>query len=365
MFRGGDIYMDLTKLHLHWGSSQHKGKCYRSYSLARAYRKDGKNRKEIILKLGKLSEQEVTHWQELLQAAKNPDAFFTTIDNISIDNHLAYLDIAAISNVWDEWKLDDAFGRNAKKSISTANIARILTINRSTDPQSKSQTPKWYRKTILPWLLNVSPDSVNASRIFRELSCVEKDKESLCNHIFYLLQQKNPQSMSNIFYDLSSTTFTGSKCILMKWGYCKEGYKNHVVLAIVVNQNGLPFYWEVLPGGTADVTTITWLLKSLDEKFTLSGTTVVFDRGMVSDDNLSLLEKSDTKYISAMDKNQIEKITGINFVSSFSHLDVNRISEQIKVLPNFIQMNNTTYYREINSDEERRYILCLNQTLVN
>ncbi len=40
--------MDLSKLHLHWRPSSYKGKTYKSYSLARAYRKDGKNRKSII-----------------------------------------------------------------------------------------------------------------------------------------------------------------------------------------------------------------------------------------------------------------------------------------------------------------------------
>ena len=44
--------MELEKLHLHWRVSQYQGKTYRSYSLARARRQDGKNRKEIVLKLG-------------------------------------------------------------------------------------------------------------------------------------------------------------------------------------------------------------------------------------------------------------------------------------------------------------------------
>jgi len=50
--------MDLEKLHLHWGESQYQGKTYRSYSLARAYREDGKNRKETVVKLGILSDRE-------------------------------------------------------------------------------------------------------------------------------------------------------------------------------------------------------------------------------------------------------------------------------------------------------------------
>ncbi len=76
--------MDLAKLHLHWRTGRHKEKIYRSYSLARAYRKDGKNRREIIVKLGKLSDEEAERWRNLFKTLKKPDAFFTTCDDIVV-----------------------------------------------------------------------------------------------------------------------------------------------------------------------------------------------------------------------------------------------------------------------------------------
>ena len=60
---------------------------------------------------------------------------------------------------------------------------------------------------------------------------------------------------------------------------CKGGYENHVVLALIVNKNGLPFYWEVLPGCTADSTTINWLLESLKNKFNLKKILIITDFG--------------------------------------------------------------------------------------
>lgn len=354
--------MDLSKLHLHWGSCLSKGKRYRSYSLARAYREDGKNRKEIVLSLGKLSDEEVEHWRNFLRSAKDPSGFFTTANDIVVSGHFAYLDVAVVSAIWDEWSLNSIFGNNDEKDISTANIARILTINRSINPQSKSQTPGWCRHTVLPWLLKFKPESINVSRVFRELFCIEGHKERLCQHLFALMQQKNPQSMSTVFYDLSSTTFFGSKCVLMKWGHCKEGYQNHVVLAIVVNQEGLPFYWEVLPGGTADSTTIVWLMSRLQQRFKTAKATVVFDRGMVSDDNLALIEEAGIKYISAMDKNQIEKTTGIDF-NQFSSLAASQIADCAQHLPEFFKLNEITWYRDVIVKNKRRYILCFNPVL--
>lgn len=354
--------MDLAKLHLHWRESQYQGKTYRSYSLARAYREDGKNRKAIVVKLGKLSDQEANRWRDILQTIKKPDVFLTTVDDLVVTDHYAYLDVSAVHAVWDEWNLDDVFDDGGKRNVELAVIARILTINRCLDPLAKSQTPAWFRGTALPWIMDIHPDLVNTSRIFRELGAIEGHKESICRHLYRKLCQEHPESMKSVFYDLSSATFSGSRCVLMKWGRCKEGYGHHVVLALVVNREGLPFYWEVLPGGTADAKTITWLMERFRERFDISQMTLVFDRGMVSEDNLLLLEQAGVKYISAMDKSQLEKISGIAF-QQFSSLDPNHIEKQAENFPGFIKLNDTTYYREVAGDKNRRYILCFNPQL--
>jgi transposase len=351
--------MDLAELHLHWGASQYKGKCYRSYSLARPYRENGKNRKEIVMKLGKLSETEVERWRNFLRTVKEPDSFFTTLDDLFVTVHHAYLDVATASAIWDEWELDEAFPRGGKRVVTIATIARILSLNRCIDPAAKSQTPEWFRSTALPWVLDVNPELINVSRIFRELAVIESHKEAICKHLVNRITRDDPGSMISVFYDLSSTTFTGSCCVLMKWGHCKEGYCNHIVLALVVNSDGLPFYWEVLPGGTADSKTIIWLLGRLQERFKIPKTTLIFDRGMVSDDNLTLIEDAGIKYISAMDKSQLEGITGLDF-SLFSYLDFNHIDEQASDLPNFTKLNEITYYQEVKVEGKRRYILCFN-----
>lgn len=353
--------MDLSQLHLHWGESRYKGNNYRTYSLARPFRENGKNRKQIVLKLGKLTDEEADKWRGLLKAFKKPGVFLTTLEDIIVTEHYAYLDVAVANAIWDEWKLDHIFQGNGKRDISVATVARILTINRCIDPSAKSKTPEWFQGTALPWVLNVKASQINASRIFRELVSIEDHKEALCTYLFERLSTDNPDSMRSVFYDLSSTHFSGSRCILMKWGHCKDGFKNHVVLALVVNQEGLPFYWEVLPGGTTDSKTIVWLLGRLKERFKVHGTTVVFDRGMVSDDNLTLLEDERIKYISAMDKNQIEGITSLDF-TKFSHLNPHEVNEQAKDLPDFIEIEDT-HYREIKVEGKRRYILCFNPQL--
>lgn len=355
--------MDLKNLHLHWGECKYRGTSYRSYSLARPYRENGKNRKEIVFKLGKLTEDEVLRWRYLLKGLKKPGAVVTTVDDLVVSRHYAYLDVAVASAIWDYWRLDEAFDRSEKKSIEVSMIARILSINRCIDPMAKSKAPEWFETTALSWLLNISSDKVNSSKIFRELTEIEQHKETICKHIYNKIKDDDPDSLDSVFYDLSSTTFSGSKCLLMKWGHCKEGYKNHVVLALVVNRDGFPFYWEVLPGCTADSNTLVWLVERCRKRFTNIETTLVFDRGMVSGDNLCSLEEAEVKYITAMDRNQIEAITGIDF-TQFKHIEANKIGKQALKLPKFKMLNkDTTYYREIKVEGNRRYILCFNPQL--
>ncbi|MBW1636887.1 MAG: IS1634 family transposase [Deltaproteobacteria bacterium] len=314
------------------------------------------------MKLGKLSDAEADMWRSVLKTIKKPDTFLATCDDIVVTDHFGYLDVAVASSIWDFWSLDAIFNDNGIRDVSLAKIARILSVNRCIDPVCKSKIPEWFSSTALPWLLDVDSELINSSRIFRELDAIEILKESICEHLFRTIALKYPNSMESVFYDLSSTTFTGSRCTLMKWGHCKEGYQNHVVLAIVVNKDGLPFYWDVLPGGTADANTITWLIRRLKSRFKTIDTTLVFDRGMVSDDNLSLIEGEQIKYISAMDKSQLEGITGIDF-GIFSFLDFKNVDAQANDLKNFTKLNNNTYYQEAKVEGKRRYILCFNPQL--
>ena len=83
---------------------------------------------------------------------------------------------------------------------------------------------------------------------------------------------------------------------------------------------------------------------------------------MVSNDNLSLLENEGIRYISAMDKNQIEEIAKLDF-NQFSYFDPKKIDEQAEVLDGFTKIRSDTYCQEIAVENARRYILCFNPQL--
>lgn len=360
--------MDLTKLHLHWRPRKRGDKVYKSYSLARAVWKNGKNRKEIVLKLGTLSDEEAERWRQTLRALKNSSALSATDQkDIAIISNRAYLDVAVLKETWNSWNLNDVFDLvddQTQRSVPLSSLTALLAINRCLDPASKSRAPVWAKQTTWPLLERIPTKEINSSRIFRELSAIESCKDRLCEHLCKYTFEYDPESMQTLFYDLSSTTFSGTRCVLMNWGHCKEGYENHIVLALIVNTKGLPIYWEVLEGSTADAKTISWLLGRLKEKLPLAEVTptMVFDRGMVSDDNLTLLEEAGVKYISAMDKNQIEELTGVDFLQ-YADMTPETVIREMDDRPDFVRLDEKTYCKEVCVRGTRRYVLCFNAQL--
>ena len=286
-------------------------------------------------------------------------------EDVTITSNRSYLDVAVILEIWKFWGLSEIFdaASEKKRDIPISSLVALLVANRCVQPKSKSQDTTWAQETVLPQLLQIKMPVFNSSRIFRELSAIEMCRERVSAHLFRKIMKDNPDSMKSLFYDLSSTTFSGTHCILASWGHCKEGYEHHVVLALIVNTQGLPLFWEVLEGGTADATTISWLRERLKTKLpTLAPQpTMVFDRGMVSEENLTLLESERIKYISAMDKNQIESIAKINYAK------LSQLSEK-SLLAHLLEdgltsLDENTLCREIFLVGERRYILCFNVQL--
>lgn len=359
--------MDLSKLHLHWRPRTRGDKVYKSYSLAKAVWENGKNRKEIVLKLGPLSDEEAERWRLTLRAWKNPSILTADQQDIAIISNRAHLDVAVLKEAWNSWRLDEVFDQvddETQRGVPLSSLAALLAINRCLDPTSKSRVPSWARQTTWPLLERIPSKEINSSRIFRELSAIESCKDQLCQHLCKCALEQDPGSMQTLFYDLSSTTFSGTRCVLVSWGHCKEGYENHVVLALIVNTKGLPIYWEVLEGSTADAKTISWLLERLKEKLPLAvaAPTMVFDRGMVSDDNLTLLEEAGMKYISAMDKNQIEEATGVNFLQ-YADMTPETVIKEMDGRLDFVRLDDNTYCKEVSLQGMRRYVLCFNAQL--
>lgn len=103
-----------------------------------------------------------------------------------------------------------------------------------------------------------------------------------------------------VFVDTTSLYFTGQGGReLGKRGKSKDHRPDCVqmVLALVVDKDGVPVCSHMWPGNTADVKTLVPVAKRLESRFGITDICVVADRGMISKKNLEEMEKMGWRYI--------------------------------------------------------------------
>lgn len=297
-------------MHLSYSFSKYKNKKYKSYALAESYREGKKVKKRTIWPIGKLTDRQADQIRLILNVVQSEDEVVTRLKDIVVKDSKAYLDIALVNELWNYWQLDQAFDFEISDSpLSTPLMAKILTINRCTDPCSHYSVPKWAKQNALAKVLNVDLSGLNDDKIYYELDKIHQNHLSIENYLFKQTYLKHSGSYQYINYDLTTSYFVGYKCKLSAFGKGKAECRGRrqVLLGVLINDEGYPFKWDVFPGNTAEVKTLKRNINACKTRFKLSGAnvTLVFDRGIISDDNAQLIEDADMKYISALDRNQI------------------------------------------------------------
>jgi transposase len=278
-----------------------------------------------------------------------------------------------LNHLWDEeWGLSKLFplpqdsSKTRKKDISTGDIVKVLAFYRCLDPGSYLSAVDWFNTTACDLILGIDRTHFNESRIYRELTVIERQKEKIEQYLYEKLKERDEESMRIIFYDLSDSYFEGKSCQLASPGRTKShGFKSkRIVLSLLVNSKGYPFSWDILKDYTTDVKTLTGNADRWKQKFNLPKVILVFDRGMVSDDNLLRLEDSKNYlYITAMDKNQLSGVEGFES-DKFKNFTEETTENEI-ISKGLTRYDDSAYYKDLGVDgSDRRHILVFNPDLL-
>ncbi|MFV1977224.1 MAG: IS1634 family transposase [Candidatus Scalindua sp.] len=351
-------------MHLGYKTSRYKDKVYKYYFIAESYREGKKVKKRIIWPIGKLTDAQRDQIKFICKSISKPSQVITTLENIVVQKSKPYLDLAIVNALWEEWKLSRAFGNHVTNSdLSTPLIAKILTINKCVAPCSHYSIPQWAEKTALSEVIGHSLDNLNDDKIYYELDKIEQSQEQLENHLFQITYRKDRTSYDFINYDLSTSYFVGMKCNLSSYGKSKDDkpHNKQVLLGLLVNDKGYPFKWDVYPGNTAEVKTLVGNVDACRERFGLESITFVFDRGIVSDDNLNYISERGFKYISALDKDQIPNIEGID-LSIFSNITLDNYKDRF-LERKFVCYDESLYFKDLGVIGKQRYVLGFNPVL--
>jgi len=187
-------------------------------------------------------------------------------------------------------------------AVPWAKVVELLAVNRLCAPRSELFiAEKWFAQTAMEALLDSDARVAEKDRLYRALDRMVGHKEALEKHLATRWQDLFGASFDVLLYDLTSTYFEGEEKEVEK---AKRGYsRDHrpdckqVVIALVVTPEGFPLSYEVFEGNRADVTTLEEMIDAVERKHGRARRVWVFDRGIVSEDNLQTLRRRGGSYL--------------------------------------------------------------------
>jgi hypothetical protein len=213
------------------------------------------------------------------------------------------------SRLWQELGLDEFFStvlHDRRGSVEWAKVIELLAVNGLVTPESELGVhQRWYATTAMGVVLGTDDAVAAKDRLYRALDKALEHKEALERHLAQRWRDFGAKC-DLLLYDLTSTYFEGQagEIPVARRGYSRDSRPDalQLILAMVVTEEGLPLSYEVFEGNRADVTTLEEILDSVERKHGKLDRVWVFDRGIVSEENLNLLRSRGASYLVATPK---------------------------------------------------------------
>jgi transposase len=188
----------------------------------------------------------------------------------------------------------------------------VLAINRLCAPGSEwAIEERWYPSTALDDLLGIEEGKINDTRLYRCLDQILAHKTKLERHLKQRYGELFGAEFDVLLYDLTSTYVEGAaqKNPMMRRGYSRDHRSDceQMVIALIVNSEGFPFSYETFDGNRADVSTMETVLRMVERKYGKARRIWVFDRGIVSEENLAALGKRGGQYLVGTPRSQMKQ----------------------------------------------------------
>src|ERR1700756_1791827 len=217
--------------------------------------------------------------------------------------------------LWRRLELDRFFEQAVDEheaDVPWSRVAAVLAINRLCAPGSElAIEERWYPSTALDDLLGIEEGKINDTRLYRCLDRILPHKTKLERHLKQRYGELFGAEFEVLLYDLTSTSVEGAaeKNPMMRRGYSRDHRPDceQMVIALIVNSEGFPFSYETLDGNRADVSTMETILRLVERKYGKARRIWVFDRGIVSEENLAAMRKRDGPYLVGTPRSQMKR----------------------------------------------------------
>ena len=196
--------------------------------------------------------------------------------------------------------------------VAWSRVAAVLAINRLCAPGSEMAIEqRWYPTTALDDLLAIPEGKLNDTRLYRCLDQLLPAKTKLERHLKERYGELFGAQFDVLLYDLTSTYVEGAAEAndMVRRGYSRDHRPDceQVVIALIVNEEGFPLSYETFNGNRNDATTLEAVMRMIERKYGRARRVWVFDRGVVSEENLALLRKRNGQYLVGTPRSKLKQ----------------------------------------------------------
>jgi Transposase DDE domain len=244
--------------------------------------------------------------------------------------------------LWRELRLDRFWAERlaaSRKGTRWDAILVVLVAYRLLAPGSEWRLHReWFARSALADLLGAD---LGLAEIHKLYACHDRllaHKQPLFDHLVERWRDLFNARFDVLLYDLTSTYFEadppfreGDK---RRHGYSRDHRPDcvQVVIALVVTPEGLPLAYEVLPGNTADNTTLRDFLDRIDRQYGKARRIWLMDRGVPTEEVLAGMRAADppVQYVVGTPKGRLSRLEQDLLAKPWQEA---RPGVQVKLLP--------------------------------
>lgn len=202
-----------------------------------------------------------------------------------------------------------------KHQFNLEEVVKLIITQRLDLPSSKLRT--FERQTEHGF------DGIELQHLYRTMDAIFPLDDQIQAQAFKFTRMSANYPVDCFFFDVTTLYFESVvQDELKDFGYSKD-QKYHtvqVVLALVVDREGVPLAYQTFKGNLAETKTLIPVMESLRSQFSVENVTVVCDRGLASEPNIEALQASGFHFVIASKLRSFSKKHMINDLNDFKPL---------------------------------------------
>ena len=321
--------MFLRKLRVHKDGKEHG-----YWSLVETVRTADGPRQRTLCYLGELNGSAHARWQKTVEVFNehgestqlklfpseaevpdDPNVARVLLKKVRVERTRRFGDCYLGLELWKRLGLDEFFAQHLDgddADVAWSRVAAVLAINRLCAPGSEWAVEQhWYPSTALDDLLHIAKGKINDTRLYRCLDRLLPLKTKIEQHLKQRFGELFQAEFDVLLYDLTSTYVEGAaeENPMIRRGYSRDHRPDceQLVLALIVNSDGFPFSYELFDGNRADVSTVEAILRTVERKHGKARRVWIFDRGVVSEENLVAIRKRGGQYLVGTPRSKLKQ----------------------------------------------------------